>query len=629
MNCPNHPSNEITVICIAGHNCQRKYCPECQYDHGGEMNQYLPIDLFSKKLKEKAHAYKLANDQEQVKQHREFKILFANTQINLKKAFQDVNQSIQGINETIKKQAQVYLNLINTQFSLSESSYSDLDLMVKMLERNVLDKWLFSKEFYYNLFDQLKSTLKFEIEKFIRIINAQFSAILQEEQIQQQVGLKQQDQFLIKTNFQIQNSAQRETKYIYQGETLQMYKQLLQSVKQYDLLQKPEILTNLQQIKNLKWAGEVGKNLKKIGFWSALWKGENREGCGGEYSQDGYKSGKWKEMIKNYYDYQYKYCISYAKVYECGEYVNEFRSGIWKYIYNNQEIGGGEYKQPGLKNGKWSEPSEEFSNKSQATYNGEYKNGKKVSRWNTVAWGILVEGGSYDEEGSEIKNGNWIELNDKISDYSQIYYIGEYKNGQKIGKWSTWWNMKENKEIGGGSYDQGNNGMKIGKCIELSQDFQYLSQVIYQGEYLKNKKIGRWNLLYRRTTDEEFALMQQIKHIMEQGGEDYLMKGAMGLRLENGLNWQRDLDQVVELHIMGNTKTVKRLVDGIQQGQDYKCKILQGINIFSGGRSYDEKGEEKKVGRWIELNDGFWNQSQVLYEGKYKNDKNLGNGISI
>lgn len=33
------------------------------------------------------------------------------------------------------------------------------------------------------------------------------------------------------------------------------------------------------------------------------WKGENCNGCGGEYSLDGMKRGKWKEIIKNYYEY--------------------------------------------------------------------------------------------------------------------------------------------------------------------------------------------------------------------------------------------------------------------------------------------------------------------------------------
>ncbi|CAD8156242.1 unnamed protein product [Paramecium octaurelia] len=590
MNCPYHPSNEISTICIANHNCQRKYCPECQYEHGGEINQYLPIELFSKKLKKKSQAYNLDNDQEQVKQHREFKILFANTQTNLKKVFHDVNQSIQGINEAIKKQAQVYLNLINTQFSLSESSYSDLDLMVKILERNGLDKWRFSKQYYYNLFEQLKSALKFEIEKFIRMINSLFSDILQVEQIKKQEGLKQQGEILIKTNFDIHYSAQRQIKYIYQGETLWIF-------NQYDILQQPQILKNLEQIKNLKWIGEVGKNMKKIGFWSSQWKGESSEGCGGEYTLDGNKRGKWKEMIKNYYDN--------SKVYEVGEYVNEFRSGIWKYIYNNQEIGGGEYIQSGQKNGQWIELSEEFSNKSQVTYNGEYKNDKKVGRWNTVAFGIQIGGGSYDEEGIEIKNGTWIELNTKFLEYSQIYYFGDYKNGQKVGKWSTWWNMaNENKEIGGGSYDQGNNGMKMGKWIELSEDFQYLSQIIYQGEYLKGKKTGRWDILYRMITNENFTLIGG--GLFDERG--YGIKIGKWIEVNEGFG----LNCVVTYNgEYENGKKVGRW-----------STIRDGLEI--GGGSYDEKEKETKIGQWIELNDGFWEQSQVFYEGEYKNNKKVG-----
>ncbi|CAD8190275.1 unnamed protein product [Paramecium pentaurelia] len=512
------------------------------------MDQYIPLDLFQTQLKQKASQYKLDDDQKQVKQHREFKILLANTQIQLKTQFSELNQSIQSINNTLKKKAQVYLNLINLQFPLSESSYSDLDIMVNILQGDVLDQWQLQKEHYFNYIDKLKSSLKFEIDKFTSLIDQKASEIMQEEKMYKLEGLKKQGQILKKTNFDIHYTQQRETKYIYQGE-------ILYSFQQYYLLSKPQINTNLEQIKHLQWIGEKGKNERKNGLWSMKWKGENCNGCGGEYSLDGMKRGKWKEIIKNYYDN--------AKVYEVGEYINDIKSRTWKYIYNDQEIGGGEYNQLGQKDGKWIELSEGFSNKSQVIYNGQYKNNKKVGQWISVAWGQQVGCGSYDEKGNELKIGWWVELNHRFSDYSQVFYIGEYKNGYQV----------ENKEIGGGSYDQGNNGIKIGKWIKLSDEFSHLSQVTYHGEYKYGKKIDRWNTIGGGSFDEQ----------------------GYGIKVGN-LN-----GQVTYIGEYKNGKKVGRW-----------NITFNGQQI--GGGSYDEVCDEMKIGRWIELSDGFWDQSQVVYE---------------
>ncbi|CAD8104077.1 unnamed protein product [Paramecium primaurelia] len=94
-----------------------------------------------------------------------------------------------------------------------------------------------------------------------------------------------------------------------------------------------------------------------------------------------------------------------AKVLESGEYQNDKRSGIWVYIYDNNKIGGEQYNEQGQKNGKWI----------------------KLSDINT-----------------------------------QLTYIGEYKKGQKVGKWDTDFNYFGNKQIGGGLYDEEGEGIKIG-----------------------------------------------------------------------------------------------------------------------------------------------------------------------
>lgn len=43
-------------------------------------------------------------------------------------------------------------------------------------------------------------------------------------------------------------------------------------------------------------------------------------------------------------------------------------------------------------------------------------------------------GGCYDQEG-HVKIGIWIELNDNFQKQSEVTFIGEYKKGEKVGKW--------------------------------------------------------------------------------------------------------------------------------------------------------------------------------------------------
>lgn len=59
---------------------------------------------------------------------------------------------------------------------------------------------------------------------------------------------------------------------------------------------------------------------------------------------------------------------------------------------------------------------------------------------------------------------------------------------------------------------------------------------------------------------------------------------------------------------------VKKLVDGIFRLEIYnlrkamkKCKInIYFYNLsFSGGGCYDEEGQALKIGRWIDVDDGF------------------------
>ncbi|CAD8129567.1 unnamed protein product [Paramecium sonneborni] len=170
----------------------------------------------------------------------------------------------------------------------------------------------------------------------------------------------------IRTNFNITVTKNKEILYLKDGFIMRR-----DQVKETS--DKLEILTNLEQIKHLKWIGDYGKNSQKFQKWMATWKGEVLQNVGGVYNENGIKVGLWKEIILNNW--------SKAQVYEEGRYENRLRQGTWKYIYQDQEIGGGEYNFQGLKNGKWMDLGEDFWQLSQETYRGEFKNGNRVGKW--------------------------------------------------------------------------------------------------------------------------------------------------------------------------------------------------------------------------------------------------------
>ncbi|CAD8166264.1 unnamed protein product [Paramecium pentaurelia] len=202
----------------------------------------------------------------------------------------------------------------------------------------------------------------------------------------------------------------------------------------------------------LQWKKENEINMMKIVKSMAFWNGKVLKDVGG-YFLDGQKQGFWREIIHNYW--------SQAEVYVIGEYYKNNKVGVWKYIFHNNIIGLGQYNYQGQRIAKW------------------------------------------------------IELSDRFSNRSQITYIGEYQNGQKIGLWEIWYKdyeTKRNKQIGGGLYDK-INSIKIGRWIENCNNFRDCSQVIYQGQYKNGKKVGRWDILYRNQQSEAF---QQIIYFFGQ-----------------------------------------------------------------------------------------------------------------
>ncbi|CAD8110583.1 unnamed protein product [Paramecium primaurelia] len=405
----------------------------------------------------------------------------------------------------------------------------------------------------------------------------------------------------IRTKLLISHTNEQDLKYIQNGSILRIEK--IQST-----YQKPELIKNLEQVKHLQWIGEYGKNNLKVGNWKVFWKGENLVDVGGQYSTNGKKQGKWKETIQNYW--------TKNQVYFLGEYENDQRQGVWRYIYDGKYIGGGEYNLNGEKIGIWEELSEAFWDFNQIIYIGKYQRGKKIGRWknslingNDLETNQQIWGGEYDEEGTGIKSGKWIEISQMFEKLSQVIDIGEYKNGQKSGIWNYFYRddyKKQFEQIGGGSYDEQNLGIKNGLWIELSDGFEKQSQVIHKGIYTNGKKFGKWEILYRANGMEQF---QKI------GGGLYDLQGE-GVKNGFWIELSEDFTYYSQVTYCGEYKKDKKV------GR-WDIWFNNGSNQKIGGGQYLQING-MKIGKWIELSDGFYNESQVILNGDYKNGKKVG-----
>ncbi|CAD8126699.1 unnamed protein product [Paramecium sonneborni] len=377
-----------------------------------------------------------------------------------------------------------------------------------------------------------------------------------------------------------------------------------------DTKETPEILNNLEQIKYLQWFGEYGQNLKKVGKWTATWKGQILKNVGGIYSEDGKKIGSWIELKNNY--------MESAQVYEIGDYFDNQRIGNWKYLFKDYEIGGGHYNEQSLKNGNWTELSQDFHVYKQIIYNGKYRDGKKIDMWTEYLRedGFIqfeeIGGGYYDNIGKELKIGNWIELID-FQKNKKITFNGEYKDGYKIGRWNilnSEYSNNEIKIIGGGYYDEQKKGLKFGKWIELDDNSTCDIKITSLGEYKNGQKVGIWDF-YRNSNIKQELLGGGLYEIEKEKG---CVKNGKWIELSDNFE---NFRQIIYCGVYNYGKKIGRW-DVFWRESDK--------NDFEkiGGGSYNQIEFGMKEGKWKELSEIFSNSSQIIYDGQYKSNKKIG-----
>ncbi|CAD8209772.1 unnamed protein product [Paramecium pentaurelia] len=416
----------------------------------------------------------------------------------------------------------------------------------------------------------------------------------------------------MKTKFLVASTKTKELLYLKDGQILR-----IEQIK--DSSNSLEVLNNLDQIKNLEWVGKYGKDSKKVGIWTAFWNGERLQGVGGFYSKDGLKQGIWKELRNNY--------SNYAPVYEIGEYINNQKRGIWKYILKNRVIGGGNYNDKGKRNGKWIELSNYFYryqlqkltiiSKCQVSYVGEYKDGRKV-----VEEDFMLK--HKKRMVSQKKESGLKNQRDMTSIYiglktyfrpSHISFLGEYKNGIKIGIWDIEHQYICNRKLGGGIYESQLNvdglltSIKVGKWIDLCDCFHYNRFITYEGEYKNGIKIGSWDIKWEQT--------KIGGGFYDDNNQDDIMEDSVKIGM-----WIEHSDT------FNNSSQITH-VGEYQNGKKHGKWDIYFRDYSNAGGQYEVKQKEgvfysSKIGFWTEISELFENGRQIYYSGEYENGLKVG-----
>ncbi|CAD8129436.1 unnamed protein product [Paramecium sonneborni] len=229
-------------------------------------------------------------------------------------------------------------------------------------------------------------------------------------------------------------------------------------------------------------------------------------------------------------------------------------------------------------------------------WQGQYcKNKMKVGKW-IVFWDkVFVKNvGGYYKDGE--KQGIWIDLFLNYQNQAQIFTSGEYYNNFKMGFWKY---IYQDKMIGGGY--QNKFGQKQGKWIELDDGFCNSKQVTFEGEYkMKGMKVDRWNIMYcfQEKMDlkkcKYFSIIRNVIFIYSGGGSYYQLKE------------QKKIGKWVELDEgFYDSKQVTDNGEYNKEGMKIGRWDINFCKYNDGGGSYDEEVGQKKIGKWVELDEGF------------------------
>ncbi|CAD8097130.1 unnamed protein product [Paramecium sonneborni] len=186
-----------------------------------------------------------------------------------------------------------------------------------------------------------------------------------------------------------------------------------------------------------------------------------------------------------------------------------------------------------------------------------------------------------------------IDIFNNLEQLKNLDWIGKYgENHKKVAKWDAKWNKQILQEVGG-YYSE--SGLKIGQWKDLMKNYCSQVIVIQEGEYFDDQKIGRWKYIY--------------KNKMIGGGfyNKYGCKNGKWIDLNDEF-W--DESQIIYIGEYNN--------QGIKIGpwDIYYCLTNNEQYQQIGGGLY-HSSQEIKIGKWVELWEGFRDRAVITFNGQY------------
>ncbi|CAD8121064.1 unnamed protein product [Paramecium sonneborni] len=136
------------------------------------------------------------------------------------------------------------------------------------------------------------------------------------------------------------------------------------------------------------------------------------------------------------------------------------------------------------------------------------------------------------------------------------------------------------------------------KSIEIMTNFEQIQHLSWYGRYGKKfQKIGKWKIAWKG-------------EILQDAGGEYCDDGKRQGQWKEVIKNYWSKAQVYEVGKYENDK---------RKGY---WKYIYGNTEIDGG-FYNEQGY--KNGKWIDLNDNYWDWSQVTFHGDYQDNKRIGN----
>lgn len=192
-----------------------------------------------------------------------------------------------------------------------------------------------------------------------------------------------------------------------------------------------------------------------------------------------------------------------GRIYAEGEYLNDFRTGAWKFYISehsrnkHQANVSGVYGSNGIKQGKWVYTNFHTETSVQVNFTNDLMQGEcfySDGNNSILAKGLMVDG---------IRHGKWIfyDSNNSTGAYhssglklNKIMSEGFYKDGMRIGTWAYDYFLDVNTHVKGSlSFT---NGVNTGRLdfykIEEHPSFGLSEKLVGSGAYSNGKKIGRW-----------------------------------------------------------------------------------------------------------------------------------------